>query len=182
VSETRVVFASGFEGLFSKEFRARVTPAFDAELKKLGVNLDRPFNPAYAIETWAAVIDAGARHVYPELQRPEAFWQLGRDTIDGFAHTLIGKALFAMMKLLGPARSLERAARSYASTNNYTKVGLNRLGHTSYDFHLNEKHTLPQFDMGAMEALLQLCGARNVRIALLGHDAEGFTMKLDWDP
>jgi uncharacterized protein (TIGR02265 family) len=182
VSEQRVVFGSGFDGLFSKEFRARVTPAFDAELKKLGVNLEKPFNPAYDIVTWAAVIDSAARHVYPELSRPDAFWQLGRDTVDGFAHTLIGKALFGMMKLIGPARSLMRAARSYAATNNYTKVDLNRTGDASFTFGLNEKHTLPQFDMGAIEALLQLSGAKNVRVTLLNQNPEGFTMNLEWDP
>lgn len=180
--QPRVVFASGFDGLFSKDLRARVTPALDAQLKALGVNLEKPFNPGYTIETWAAVIDACAQHIYPELSRPDAFWQLGRDTVDGFAHTLIGKALFAMMKLIGPARSLERSTRSYASTNNYTKVALNRTGPTTYDFSLNEKHTLPQYDMGVVEALLQMCGAKNVAITLAKHDAEGFTMHVQWEP
>lgn len=180
-TETRVVFASGFDGLFSKEFRKRVTPALVSELKSLGVNIEKPFNPAYTVETWAAVINACSRHLYPELSLPDASWQLGRDTVDGFAHTLIGKAIFGMMKIIGPARSLERSMRSYASTNNYTKVELNRTGPTSYDFTLNEKHTLPQYDMGALEWMLQMCGAKNVTVTLVKQDPEGFIFHLAWE-
>ncbi|MBL8916114.1 MAG: DUF2378 family protein [Archangium sp.] len=180
-TETRVVFASGFEGLFSKDFRKRLTPALIAELKALGVNIEKPFNPAYTVETWASVINACSRHIYPELSLPDASWKLGRDTVDGFAHTMIGKALFTMMKLIGPARSLERSMRSYASTNNYTKVTLQRTGPTSYDFGLNEKHTLPQYDMGVVEWLLQMCGAKNVSVTLTTHDAEGFMAQLTWE-
>jgi uncharacterized protein (TIGR02265 family) len=175
-----VVFGSGFEGLFSQGFRQRVTPALTAELKALGVDLDRPFDAAYPIETWAKTLEVCARHVYPELSWPDASWRLGRDTVDGFGHTLIGKAVYGVMKLIGPARSVERAARSYASTNNYTKVTLNRTSQTSYDFHINEQHSLPEFDMGALEGLLTFAGAKDPKVTLIRQDAEGYLFHLAW--
>ena len=66
--------------------------------------------------------------------------------------------------------SVERAAR--ASANNYTKVGLKRPGPTSFEFTLNEKHTLPEYDMGVLENL----GARRPQVTLL----ERLTLKLEW--
>lgn len=179
-TETRVVFGSGFESLFSPDFRARVTPALESELRGAGVRLDKPFHPAYPIETWATTLELMARHLYADLEQPEAYRQLGRATIDGFEHTFLGKAAFPMMRLIGVARSVERAARSYASTNNYTKVQLTRLSATSYDFHLNEKHTLPQYDMGVVERMLELLKAKNASVTLQSRDAEGFVMRLAW--
>lgn len=180
MSGERIVFASGFEGLFSKDLRAQVTPAIDAELRKLGVVIDRPFLPGYPVEKWAEVVELLARTLHAGESREAAYWKLGRSTVSGFGETLIGKAAFAFMKLVGPVRSVERAARNYANTNNYTVVGLNRTGPTSFDFHLNEKHTLPEFDMGVVEAILEHVGAKQPVVTLVDKDAEGFTMHLEW--
>lgn len=176
----RIVFASGFEGLFSKELRAHVTPACDAELRRLGVFIDKPFLPGYPVEKWAEVVEALAQHLYPNESREAAYWKLGRSTVRGFGETIIGKAAFAFMKLVGPVRSVERAARNYANTNNYTVVGLNRTGPTSFDFHLNEQHTIPEFDMGVVEAILEYVGAKSPVVTLVSKDSEGFTMHLEW--
>ncbi len=176
----RVVFSSGFESLFSRDLRAHVTPVIGAELKALGVNLEKPFQAGYPIETWAAAVELLAKHLYPEDGKPAAYWKLGRSTIAGFAETLIGRAAFGFLRLVGPVRSVERAARTYANTNNYTKVALNRVGPTSFDFYLNEKHTLPEYDIGVVEAVLEHVGAKSPRVTLVSQDAEGFTMRLEW--
>lgn len=180
--ETRVVFNSGFDSLFSKEIRARVTPPMAAELSAVGVRLDKPFVPAYPVETWAQVVSICAKYVYPDDSTPAAFLKLGRSTIIGFCETLAGRALFPLMRLIGPVRAVERAARSYAATNNYTKVVLTRVGPTSFDFHLNEKHTLAEFDMGVIEEVLIQLHVKTPLVKLVSQDTEGFTMRLEWNP
>jgi uncharacterized protein (TIGR02265 family) len=180
MSEQRVVFSSGFESLFSRELRALITPSLDAALKQLGVHLDKPFLPAYPIETWTAVVELLARELYPQDSPQSAQWKLGRSTIEGFTHTIIGKAAFGFLRLIGPVRSVERAARSYANTNNYTKVELKRIGDTAFEFKLNEKHTLPEYDMGVVEAVLEHVGAKMPQVTLLAKDAESFTLKVEW--
>lgn len=179
--ELRVVFNSGFDALFSKEIRGKVTPAIDEELKALGVRLDKPFQPAYPVETWASTLDLLGRHLYPEDSTPDAYWKLGRSTIVGFGETLAGRALFPLLRLIGPVRALDRASRNYAATNNYTKVVLTRVGPTSFDFYLNEKHTLPQYDMGVVEAMLSHLHVVSPQVTLKARDAEGFTMAIHWD-
>ena len=178
--ETRVVFNSGFESLFSKDIRGKVTPAMDAELKAAGVRLDKAFLPAYPIETWASALATCAKHLYPQDSAPEAYKKLGRSTIVGFCDTLAGKALFPLLRLIGPVRALDRAARNYAATNNYTKVTLTRVGPTSFDFYLNEKHTLPQYDMGVLEEALIQLHVQAPLVTLSTQDSEGFTMRLEW--
>jgi uncharacterized protein (TIGR02265 family) len=180
MSETRVVFSQGLEALFSREIRALLTPELVAELKDAGVDLNKPFLPAYPIETWAAIVDLLARRLYPKDSIEAAYWKLGRSTTIGFGETFIGKAAFGFLKLVGPVRAVERAARSYANTNNYTKVELKRLGDTSFQFWMNEKHTLPEYDMGVVEAMLEYVGAKSPQITLIARDQESFTMKLDW--
>ena len=178
--ETRVVFGSGFEALFSKDFRNRVSPQLEKELSALGVRLDRAFNPAYPVEVWASVLSLCARHLYREDSLPEAYRKLGRSTVVGFGETFMGKALFPLQRLIGPVRALDRAARSYASTNNYTKVVLTQMGPTSFDFYLNEKHTLPEYDMGVIEEMLTHLRVPSPRVTLKTQDADGFTMRLEW--
>lgn len=178
----RLVFNSGFESLFSKEIRARVSPAMNEELKALGLRLDKPFLPAYPIEIWAQVVASCARHVYPEDSAPAAFLKLGRSTIVGFCETLVGRALFPLLRLIGPVRAIDRAARNYAATNNYTKVTLTRVGPASFDFYLNEKHTLPEFDIGVLEEALIQLHVKSPQVRLVSQDAEGFTMRLEWTP
>lgn len=178
--ETRVVFASGFDSLFSKEIRAKLTPAITAELQAAGVRLDKSFQPAYPIEVWTAAVDVLCKRLYPEDSMPEACRKLGRSTIVGFCETLVGRALFPLLRLIGPVRALDRIERNYAATNNYTKVVLTRVGPTCFDFHLNEKHTMPQFDMGVLEEALEQLKVANPRVTLRTQDAEGFTMRLEW--
>lgn len=178
--DTRVVFSSGFDSLFSKDFRKKVTPALKAELQAFGVNVDKPWLPAYPVETWAAVIASAAKHLYPDDSLPEASRKLGRSTITGFCETLLGQALFPLLRLIGPVRALERAARNYASTNNYTKVVLTRVAPTAFDFHLNEQHTLPQYDIGVIEEALAQLKVASPRVTLRNQDAEGFTMRIEW--
>lgn len=179
-SQPRVVFATAFEGLFSKDVRARLAPEFKPELLKLGVNLDKPFNPAYPVEVWAAVVDAVGKHLYPTLSREEAQRRVGRDTIEGFGHTVVGKALFAMLRLIGLTRAIERSTRSYASSANYTQIKLTKTGPTSFDFEMNELHTLPQFDMGIIEGMLAFLGAKNFEVTVKSRNADGFTLHLTW--
>ncbi len=179
--ETRVVFNSGFDSLFAKDLRAKVTPVMAEELKAAGVRLDKPFLPAYPIETWAASLAICAKHLYPEESTPEAYRKLGRSTIVGFCDTLAGKALFPLLRLIGPVRALDRAARNYAATNNYTKVTLTRVGPTTFDFYLNEKHTLPQYDMGVLEEALTQLHVKAPQVTLRTQDPEGFTMRLEWN-
>jgi uncharacterized protein (TIGR02265 family) len=178
--EQRVVFGSGFDSLFSKEIRAKVTPALDQELRSIGIRLDKPFHVGFPIEIWAAAVAAVAKHVYPQDSTPEAYLKLGRSTIHGFCETLAGRALFPLLRLIGPVRALDRAARNYAATNNYTKVTLTRIGPTAFDFYLNEKHTLPEYDMGVLEEALRQLHVVDPKVTLRTQDAEGFTMRLDW--
>lgn len=179
--ELRVVFNSGFEALFSREIRGKVTPTIDQAIKALGVNLDKPFQPAYPVETWAALLDLLGKHLYPDDSTPEAYRKLGRSTIVGFGETLAGRALFPLLRLIGPVRALDRASRNYAATNNYTKVVLTRVGPTSFNFYLNEKHTLPQYDMGVVEEMLSQLHVASPQVTLKTQDAEGFTMAIHWD-
>ncbi len=180
-SETRVVFSSGFEALFSKELRAKVTPALEASLKAAGLRLDKPFQAAYPVEVWLQSVQLTAKHLHPEDSIPEAYRKLGRSTIVGFTETLIGRALFSLLRLIGPVRALDRAARNYASANNFTKVVLTRVGPTSFDFHLNEVDMPPQYDMGVLEEALVQLHVTSPRVTLQNQDPQGFTMRLEWN-
>ncbi len=178
----RLVFSQGFESLFHPEFCKGVTPAMKEEFKAIGLDIDRKLLPGYPVETWAKTLEICAKHLYPSLPYEDAALELGRGAIDGFMHTIGGKAAFFAMRLIGVARSIERAARTYAVTSNYQQVKLTRLSATSFDFYLNENVAPPEFDMGIVGRTLEELGAKNSTVTLVSRDAEGFTMRLTWDP
>ena len=175
-----LVFASSFEGLFHAELRKRITPALALALRNEGVVLDKPFLPAYPVAVWARALALCVEHLFPEDAPELAYRKLGRSTIEGYGQTLIGRAAMALMKVLGPARSLERATRTFASANNYTRVRLDRLGQTAFDLHINATKTPPEFDLGVVETVLLSVGAQDLSVTLQSQDATGFTMRLTW--
>ncbi|MFO0601432.1 MAG: DUF2378 family protein [Myxococcaceae bacterium] len=178
-AQPRVVFGAAFDSLFSKEVRARLTPALRDELKKLNIDLERRFNPGYPVETWAATVGACAKHLFPDARGNESWFELGRLTMRGFGETVLGRAAFGLMKLIGPARTLERSARTYASVSNYTVVTLKRLDQTVYTMHLTELHTPPEYDMGVVDQALELLGVLP-EVKLEATDPTGFTLRVSW--
>lgn len=179
VSEPRVVFGTSFESLFTPELRAKLTPAFEADLRALGIDVHKGFNPAYPVEQWVKVCEVCLRHAWAGRPPDEAWFELGRGIIRGFQNTLVGAAAFKLLRLIGPARALERSTRVYASSSNYMKIELSKRGTNSYTARMNELHTPPQLDMGIFHESLVALGAKPT-LTVVEKDATGFTLGLDW--
>lgn len=109
----KLVFESAIEGLFIRGLGPRVTPALKAELKTLGLDLDRKLPPACTRAVWYATIVAVVRHLYPGSSPADAHRELGRMMMEGIELTLFGRTMAPAVKLLGP---LTRAVTGDATT------------------------------------------------------------------
>ncbi len=180
MSETRVVYHSAYESLFTPALRGRITSSIEDELRAAGVDLKKKFDPVYPLPVWLETLRILARSFHPTLTFEAACVLLGRDTIDGFTGTLVGRASFAALRVIGVRRAVERAARTYAVTNNYTRVTLTPVGPTSYDFHMNEFDVPAEFDVGVLGRCLELLGASAPQVTVTARDETGFTLRLSW--
>ena len=124
--EGPVVFSTAVEG-FGRSFRAKMSSALLAEAKSLGVDFDHLL-PAYPLQTWESLMQKVGDTLYRDVPPELRFRRMGRDFLNGYLETLLGKAILATAKLLGPRRTLERMARNFQTGTNYVAFETRALG------------------------------------------------------
>nr|WP_242589118.1 DUF2378 family protein [Corallococcus macrosporus] len=117
--------------------------------KAVGLDLDAKLAPAYTKEQWHQLLLLGAAELFPYLSPSQAHWQLGQRFVTAYFSTRLGRALQGVLKMLGPARTLERTARNMASGSNYLRVDVERLAPTDYRLKVSEGGAHPEF-IGAL--------------------------------
>lgn len=181
MSETPLVFNHTVQGLYSRAFPQGVPALLKEQLRGVGVDLDKTLLPAYPMETWSRCITLSAPVVFPNELPSVAWHKLGERMIDGYQETMIGRAMFASLRLLGPRRMLLRAKRSFRSGNNYTEVQFTDVSETEMDLWFNETHeVLRHFTAGLVMAGMRMGGAELPRVAILHTDARGVTFRASW--
>jgi uncharacterized protein (TIGR02265 family) len=119
--EEPIFFASAFEALFARALRGKMTPSLKDEMRKAGLDPDKPLKVAYPFKTWEDIVDAAGKVIYPGLDPSEAWFRLGQDFLDGFSATVIGKASVAFARLVGIDRVLDKFTHNLKSINNATE-------------------------------------------------------------
>lgn len=150
-----------------------------AELTRLGVERDKRL-PAYEFARWCEVVAYLAKALHPALPQGEAEYQLGCDFIERYAQTLIGRALFAVLKLLGPRRVLGRMARSFRTGTNFTQVDLSEELDSSALLRIASIEPRARFTHGILARGLFLAGIRTVDVALESVDGDAANFRVTW--
>jgi uncharacterized protein (TIGR02265 family) len=175
----RLVYEHTMEGLFIRGLAGRVTPALKERLRAVGLNLDRLL-PAYPFGTWCSCVRLAAQFVLADLPEEEAYHHLGERMVEGFRETLMGRAQFSVLQLLGPQRVLHRAQQSFRSGNNYTEVRLNPLGPRELEVWMNEPGFTRYVVQGALAAGLRASGADAPEVRVEAFTEEGVTFRVSW--
>lgn len=172
-----LIFQQTVEGLFralGPELSREVAP----RLKQAGID---PANllPAYPLPTWVAAVEIAAEAVSPGTSREEAVYQLGRRYLDGYAGTLIGRALLSMLKILGPARTLQRMTKNFRTANNYTETRLTEVGPQHYELWCS--HVVhADYYRGLIEGALERTGATHPSARVAGRPDGGALFQVRW--
>jgi uncharacterized protein (TIGR02265 family) len=175
----KLVFESTMDSLV-RQLGKPLSPAHVLALAGMGVETSRKLEPAYPVETYTAVLDYVASQRWPELPPEEAHFELGKAFLDGFMEdTLAGRALRVVAKTFGPHRVLERMARNFHGANNYTRTRLQRLGPSSYELWFNYAVRTDYF-RGLLTEALELAGARQLEVRLVGTQGEEATFHIQW--
>lgn len=160
----------------------RMTPRLHAELRELGIDLGKPLLPAYPSETWERAVEWVARALYPELSMGEAQWKLGESTVYGFEQTVLGKAMVALSKLIGPRRALLRFPTMSRSSNNYSSMKLRELGPADFEVVCEPFMGWSEYVQGCIRAVLDVTGAKDPKVELVSHqrEAERLVLRATW--
>lgn len=175
----RMVFASAVESMFIKSLGAKVTPAMRAELKTLGINLDK-LDPAYPLALWMKALICVAGQVFPQKPLKESLTLLGEGLVEQFADTLLGRPMMVLVKLIGPLRTLKRMEKNFRNANNYSESELKELGPNHYELWLNEVGDTHLVSLGILRRGLEFTGVTGISVEVLSSDEQGtrYSVKL----
>lgn len=174
----KLIFAQTFEGLL-RSLSGKLTPALTAGLRERGLDPGATLLPAYPRQVFTDVISFVARELHPGLSPDAGVIAVGRTFMDGYGETMIGRAMMAMMRLIGPRRTLERVTRQFRTGNNYSETKLIAVGATEYHLWVNEVR-LPGWYIGIVSRGLELAGGLDVKVELSQHDEAGGTFVVKW--
>ncbi len=176
----RLHFAQVVEGLWVRALAGRIGPELNRELIAAGLDLTRPLLPAYPAEKISQWVRLTSRSLYPHLDETEAQRRLGGDFFRGFTQTLIGKALVAMMKVIGTRRSLERMQRNFRTGTNFIDTRFTSLGKGRAELWMNDVDGLPAYYAGIVEEGGRATGARDMKTTWEHHADGGCTYQVTW--
>lgn len=167
-----VIFSQVVEALFKHAIKRE---HFDADtrrrLRTIGIDLDQPFLVAYSVPTWFAAIHVCSEVLYPDLPSEQARYRLGRQLVDGYGQTTMGRAVFAMLRMLGWERSLTRISRGLQSGSNFLSArtrfledgaALEMIFEVMPEFHAafgGQPGIDPYFMNGTMDGMMALVGS-----------------------
>ncbi|MGA9521718.1 MAG: DUF2378 family protein [Myxococcaceae bacterium] len=173
-------FARSIEGTFIKALGPDLTPELKARLRSEGLDLDRPLLPAYSPEDYHRWIKVAAQELYVYDSSTEACRKLGFRSVAGLEDTMMGKALAAGLKLIGPMRSLQRIDRLVRHNNNYMLATVSDLNISGGRVHLSHVYGVPSYYAGFFEAAVKVSGGRNPRVTTLPAPPPGALYQLEW--
>lgn len=178
--EDRVVFSQVVEGLLKYGVGDRVTPRLRERLRRMGLDLERPLLPAYPVAQWVQCLHVIVEEVYPGVPAEEAFRQLAARHVEGYGHTLVGKALMRLLKLLGPRRTVHRMVQALRTSDNYTEVRLTELGPGTWEMWMNSVLDAPGYAEALFESFLRVSGAESPHVSRVRREEDSSTYLLTW--
>ena len=174
----KLIFAQTFEGLL-RSLGGKLTPQLVAGLRERGLDTSASLLPAYPLRVWIEVLSFVARQCHAGLAPDAAVAAVGRHFMDGYGETMVGRAMMAMMRLIGPRRTLERVTRQFRTGNNFSETKLTPVGATEYHLWVNEVQ-LAGWYVGILSRGLEMAGGREVEVELLQRDAGAGTFRVRW--
>lgn len=175
-----VVFVHTVESVFQRALKDDLTPSLVARLRAMGLDLERKLLPAYPVTLWNAVLEETVKTLSPTQPVPEAARRLGERMIEGYRSTLVGQAVLAMARVLGPRRALLRSRQNWRSGNNYSEVTVEELAPTDFRLTFNEAGVSRWVSQGLLHAGLTFAGARGLEVAVETFTETDAVYRITW--
>src|SRR5690242_12421722 len=119
-----LVFSHTVESFFRRALAGRRPPALEDAVREVGIDLSKPLLPAYPFDVWLRALEVTAKTLYPGQPLEEAFFDMGCLLVTSYQETMIGRALFTALRVLSPRRVIDRMARNFRTSNNFTEVAI----------------------------------------------------------
>lgn len=177
MSAERYVFPSSVDGLL-KGLGPRATPELKQHLKARGLDVDK-LPPAIPVATWSPHLIAIAVFTWPNVAQDEAMRLLGLNFIRGWKDTLMGSAVAALLRVVGPARTLARLDRAFRTSDNFTRAETTLLDANTALITVNEVQGVPTYWIGILQGGLEVLG-REGEVTIERVTLPSATLRVTW--
>ena len=155
--------------------RARLHPALHERLRaEAGFDEARP-SKDYPLATFDAVVKLLAAELF---EGDEA--RLGVAVLERYQHSLLGKAIFPLIRLIGPMRFLKRVPFAFRQVNNFAEVTVQVTSARSCVIEHNEVGAIPQYFRGVLQTAGDLLCLPAFRCELLDYDGHRARFGISW--
>lgn len=175
-----VVYRDTVEVLFRTALGKRITPKCRDRIRREGIDLDGGLDPVYPRERFYRCVRILGEELFPELDPDQRMVQLGTLFMDGYQHTVIGRAALAAARFMGPRRTLARMSINFETSNNYMKTECVEDSPGRVRVTLSETSGVPGYFEGAIRTGLTLTGAKDVAIRREAYDGRRCTLVITW--
>lgn len=177
MAERRLVFPSSLDGIL-KGLGPLATPALKAQIKANGLDPDH-LPPAVPVEQWSPFLPLIATLAWPNEPRDEALRLLGLHFIRGWKSTAMGAAASALLKLVGPARTLTRLDRAFRTADNFSHAVTELMSPTEALVSINEVQGCPTYWVGILQGGLEVLG-RVGTVEIADPTPPGAKLRIRW--
>ncbi|MBZ4372814.1 DUF2378 family protein [Corallococcus sp. AS-1-6] len=179
-SPERLVFQQSFEGLI-RALGDHLDEPCARQLREAGIDPRGKLAVAYPLEVWVESLKLAASVLAPSATLDDGAEVVGRRFLEGYGATLIGSALLAGVRLLGPHRMLERMTRNLRTGTNYLEARLEQTGPTRYVLTCRPV-VVAGFYRGLFAAGLEMSGAHGASVVLMRSAGDAAVYDLSWLP
>ncbi len=175
----KLVFNSAMDGLV-QSVRTDISPRCRSRLKDLGFDLGAKLMPAYPAELWAGVVTVLAEEIYPNVSANDGERKLAIRTVEVFAQSVIGGAMFTVANLLGPDRTVRRMTRNFRTSSNFLETTCTEIAPHTFEIFINDVSGVPGFYAGLLEGGFLKTGARQLSVVIHDKTSPGATYRVNW--
>ncbi len=175
----KLIFNSAMEGLIQC-VRQEITPRARTRMKAIGFDCEAKSRPAYPAEQWAGVVKIIAEEIYPGVEPAEGHRRLAMRTVEVFAQSVIGGAMFTVANLLGPDRTVHRMTRNFRTSSNFLETTCTEVSPHTFDIWINDVSQVAGFYAGLLEGGFLRVGARSLTVKLFDATPPTATFRVNW--
>src|SRR5687767_9369501 len=124
--DEKVVYKDAVTNLLDA-FRARIGPRIRERLRVEAGIEETALKPRYPLELHDAAVKILSEELFPGRPFDEATYEVGRGMLSHYGRGVLGRALFSLIRLVGPMRMLKRVPEYYKMSNNYADVKIEVL-------------------------------------------------------
>ncbi|CAM3209099.1 DUF2378 family protein [Corallococcus sp. ZKHCc1 1396] len=177
-SPERLVFQQSFEGLI-RALGDQLDEPCAQQLRDAGIDPRGKLSVAYPLEVWVESLKLAASVLAPTSTLEDGAEVVGRRFLEGYGGTLMGSALLAGVRLMGPHRMLERMTRNLRTGTNYLEARLEQTGPTRYVLTCRPV-VVAGFYRGLFAAGLEKSGAKSPSVVLIRSAGDAAVYDLSW--